>query len=129
MLSAFFPRRSIGCWVLGVLHLPFCRFGRVPLLPSPGKLAVLGSCHVFHDQYLEQEENAKVLDVIIQWLSSDDFTLDTIDAEDPDVADYHFLPHTEKLASQLRSALQEGEEVSNPLQRQHGLPHRCWSTR
>jgi len=103
------PVLSSGTVSLPV-NRPICAF-HGPTDEMKGKLAVLGSCHVFHDQYLEQEENAKVLDVIIQWLSSDDFTLDTIDAEDPDVADYHFLPHTEKLASQLRSALQEGEEV------------------
>uniref|UniRef100_A0A667ZFM3 Intraflagellar transport 52 homolog (Chlamydomonas) n=1 Tax=Myripristis murdjan TaxID=586833 RepID=A0A667ZFM3_9TELE len=36
-----------------------------------GKLAVLGSCHMFSDQYLDKEENSKIMDVVLQWLMTD----------------------------------------------------------
>lgn len=78
---------------------------------SRGKLAVLGSCHMFQDAYIEKEENAKVLDVIMQWISSDNVALNAIDADNPSVDDYHFLPDTGKLAEQLRVGLQEGDEL------------------
>jgi intraflagellar transport protein 52 len=36
-----------------------------------GKLAVLGSCHMFTDQYLDKEDNGKLLNIIVDWLTSD----------------------------------------------------------
>ncbi|XP_049725121.1 intraflagellar transport protein 52 homolog isoform X3 [Elephas maximus indicus] len=50
-----------------------------------GKLAVLGSCHMFSDQYLDKEENSKIMDVVFQWLTTGDIHLNQIDAEDPEV--------------------------------------------
>lgn len=42
---------------------------------------------MFSDQYLDKEENGKLQEVIWQWMTSDDITLNTIDADDPDVSD------------------------------------------
>ena len=50
-----------------------------------GKVVVLGSAHMFHDHYIDKEENSKLQDVIFRWLTSDDITLNAIDAEDPEV--------------------------------------------
>ncbi|XP_070556730.1 intraflagellar transport protein 52 homolog [Ptychodera flava] len=77
---------------------------------SKGKLAVLGSVHMFSDQYLEKEENAKIQDVIFQWLTTDDIVLNAIDAEDPEITDYNMLPDTAKLAERLRVCLQESDD-------------------
>ena len=52
---------------------------------NKGKIAVLGSVHIFSDQYVEKEENSKILDVIISFLTTDDIKLNQIDAEDPEV--------------------------------------------
>lgn len=30
-------------------------------MKEAGKLAVLGSCHMFSDQYIDKEENSKIL--------------------------------------------------------------------
>jgi len=65
---------------------------------SEGKLAVVGSAHMFNDNYIDKEENAKVMDVIMKWLTTDDIELNTIDAEDPEIFDYNDLPSTEKMA-------------------------------
>ncbi|XP_056461624.1 intraflagellar transport protein 52 homolog [Gadus chalcogrammus] len=75
-----------------------------------GKLAVLGSCHMFSDQYLDKEENSKILDVVVQWLTSDNIQLNQIDADDPEITDYTMLPDTGRLSDRLRVCLQEGEE-------------------
>ncbi|XP_078506627.1 intraflagellar transport protein 52 homolog isoform X2 [Lissotriton helveticus] len=75
-----------------------------------GKLAVLGSCHMFSDQYLDKEENAKIMDVVFQWLTTNDISLNQIDAEDPEITDYTMLPDISKLSEHLRVCLQEGEE-------------------
>ncbi|RVE72674.1 hypothetical protein OJAV_G00042820 [Oryzias javanicus] len=76
-----------------------------------GKLAVSGSCHMFSDQYIDKEENSKILDVLLQWLMSDNIHLNQIDAEDPEISDYTMLPDTAWLSEQLRVCLQEGDEI------------------
>ncbi|XP_056293775.1 intraflagellar transport protein 52 homolog [Pseudoliparis swirei] len=75
-----------------------------------GKLVVLGSCHMFSDQYIDKEENSKILDVVLQWLMADNIQLNQIDAEDPDITDYTMLPDIGCLAEQLRVCLQVGDE-------------------
>ncbi|XP_008272679.2 intraflagellar transport protein 52 homolog isoform X2 [Oryctolagus cuniculus] len=75
-----------------------------------GKLAVLGSCHMFSDQYLDKEENSKIMDVVFQWLTTEDIHLNQIDAEDPEISDYMMLPDTATLSERLRVCLQEGDE-------------------
>ena len=50
-----------------------------------GHLVVVGSAHMFSDQYLEKEENEKLQEVMWQWMTSYDITLNSIDADNPDV--------------------------------------------
>ncbi|KAM9859554.1 intraflagellar transport protein 52 homolog isoform 1-T2 [Aulostomus maculatus] len=75
-----------------------------------GKLVVLGSCHMFCDQYIDKEENSKITDVVLQWLMTDNIQLNQIDAEDPEITDYTLLPDIGCLSEQLRVCLQEGDE-------------------
>ncbi|XP_041061269.1 intraflagellar transport protein 52 homolog isoform X1 [Carcharodon carcharias] len=75
-----------------------------------GKLAVLGSCHMVSDQYFDKEENGKIMDVVFQWLTTNEIQLNQIDAEDPEISDYTMLPDTAKLSDRLRVCLQEGDE-------------------
>lgn len=77
---------------------------------NAGKLAVLGSCHMFSDQYLDKEENSRIMDVVFQWLTTDSIHLNQIDAEDPEITDYMMLPDTGSLSERLRVCLQEGDE-------------------
>uniref|UniRef100_A0A8B9C3N9 Intraflagellar transport 52 n=2 Tax=Anserinae TaxID=2068722 RepID=A0A8B9C3N9_9AVES len=75
-----------------------------------GKMAALGSCHMFSDQYLDKEENGKIMDVLFQWLTTSDIHLNQMDMEDPEISDYTMLPDTAALSEQLRVCLQEGDE-------------------
>lgn len=50
-----------------------------------GKVMALGSAQIFSDTYLEKEENGKLFDVIMQYLTSDKIVLNSIDANEPDV--------------------------------------------
>ncbi|XP_042690474.1 intraflagellar transport protein 52 homolog isoform X1 [Centrocercus urophasianus] len=75
-----------------------------------GKMAALGSCHMFSDQYLDKEENGKILDVLLQWLTTSDIRLNQKDMEDPEISDYTLLPNVAALSEQLRVCLQEGDE-------------------
>lgn len=49
--------------------------------------------------------------MILQFLTQDSFTMNQIDANEPDVADYHQLPDTTALAETVRSCLQESEDL------------------
>ncbi|KAL9981305.1 hypothetical protein ACROYT_G009992 [Oculina patagonica] len=90
------------------LNRPICAFHSSRY--SKGKMVILGSVHMFSDQYLDKEENAKVQDVIFQWLTTNDIQLNNIDAEDPEVSDYHYIPDTPRMSERLRVCLQEGDE-------------------
>ena len=77
-----------------------------------GRVAVLGSSDIFADAWLEKEENAKLMDILLKWLNHDpDIELDARDAQEPDVAEPNLLPDTEALSERLRSCLQESEEL------------------
>jgi len=77
-----------------------------------GRVAVLGSGRMADDEWLDKEDNAKILDFVLRWLSPDSqLKLYDLDAQEPDVNEYNHLPDTEALAERLRSCLQEGEEL------------------
>lgn len=52
-----------------------------------GKLMAIGSAHLFSDLYLDKEENAKLFDVLLQYLTSTKIVLNSIDANEPDASD------------------------------------------
>ncbi|ORY18450.1 hypothetical protein LY90DRAFT_435610 [Neocallimastix californiae] len=91
------------------LNRPVAAFSIDPV--GYGKVAVVGSILMFSDQYIDKEENGKFLDVIIQWLTTDKIELNSIDANEPDIADYHYLPETIQLSNTLKSCLQESDEI------------------
>ncbi|XP_021918359.1 intraflagellar transport protein 52 homolog isoform X2 [Zootermopsis nevadensis] len=75
---------------------------------SPGgKLAVLGSVHIFSDKYIDKEDNDIVRDVLFRFLTSSDIKLNQIDADDPEITDYIMVPDTARLAEKPRVCLQE----------------------
>ncbi|KAJ3417559.1 Intraflagellar transport protein 52 [Chytridiales sp. JEL 0842] len=76
-----------------------------------GKILVIGSGMMFSDTYIDKEENGKLFDVLINFLTTDKIQLNPIDASEPDISDYHYLPDTAKLADTVRSCLQESEEL------------------
>ncbi|KAK7081804.1 Intraflagellar transport protein 52 [Halocaridina rubra] len=91
------------------LNRPVCAFYEHP--SSHGRVAVLGSAHMFVDQYIDREENNKIKDVIFQFLTTSNFKLNQIDADDPEISDYNMTPDMSSLAESLRTCLQESEEV------------------
>jgi len=110
-----FPALSSGHLALP-LNRPVCALwsgkARAPGMP-PGRLCVLGSSYVLHDDWFDKDDNAKVVDVLIRWLThAEGLSMDSIDAEDPDITEYHHLPDTESLAERVRCCLQESDDVT-----------------
>lgn len=116
-----FPVLSSG-HIAYPLNRPLCALwssaphgnGRPPAhAPPSGKLCVLGSSYLFHDDWLDKDENAKLVDVLLKWLTGDDaVVMDPLDAEEPDITEHHHLPDTEALAERVKCCLQESEEVT-----------------
>lgn len=95
------------------LNRPVC--GMYSSKYGKGKLAVIGSVHMFSDQYLEKEENSKVMEMLLRFLTTDDVQLNQIDADDPEVSDYNMLPDISKLAGEVKTCLQEGEDIPRDI--------------
>ena len=75
-------------------------------------MCLLGSSCVLHDDWVDKDENAKLLNVLTRWLTGGDVMMDATDAEDPDIAEYSQLPDSEALAERVLCCLQETEEVT-----------------
>ena len=86
---------------------------------SNGKLVVVGSGAIFSDQYIDNEDNHKIKEVIFDFLTNSDegssssseapstgIKLNEIDAEDPEISDYNMIPDTCRLANAVRVCLQ-----------------------
>ena len=96
------------------------RSGAVSGASGGGRLCVLGSSYVLQDDWVDKEENGKLVNVLLRWLTHDGgVTMDSIDADDPDVAEYHQLPDSEALAERVRCCLEETEEFDS----QHASAH------
>ncbi|GFS93324.1 intraflagellar transport protein 52 homolog [Trichonephila clavipes] len=91
------------------LNRPVCAFYQHPT--SGGKIVVLGSTHMFCDAYIDNEENVKIVNVIFNHLTTSGLLLNAIDADDPEISDYHMIPSIAKLAEHTFSCLQECDEI------------------
>lgn len=81
-------------------------------LTVAGRIVVLGSVRIFEDDFLELEKNKQVADTLIKWLlSTSDCDLTFEKGEEPEIGEYHHVPHTQGLAMNLKSCLQENDPL------------------
>lgn len=78
-------------------------------------MCVLGSTHIFHDTYIDKEENRRLLVSLIKFLTEDSAQLNLIDAEDPDIAEYTHTPNIGAIASRPKTCLQDSEDIPRDL--------------
>eukprot|EP00811_Abedinium_folium_P013374 NODE_2242_length_2260_cov_2.196437.p1 GENE.NODE_2242_length_2260_cov_2.196437~~NODE_2242_length_2260_cov_2.196437.p1 ORF type:complete len:459 (+),score=155.75 NODE_2242_length_2260_cov_2.196437:111-1487(+) len=77
-----------------------------------GRLCVLGSVRMLDDNFYELEKNKQLIDTLMRWLVGvTECDLSFAYGEEPDLSDYHHIPHTQGLAMNLRSCLQENEQL------------------
>ncbi|GAB1601950.1 intraflagellar transport protein 52 homolog [Argonauta hians] len=95
------------------LNRPVCAL--YSCVQSKGKLAVLGSVHMFNDNYIEKEENLKILEVLLSFLTTNNIKLNQIDADDPDISDYNVLPQMSTLSEELKTCLQETDDIPRDI--------------
>ena len=69
-----------------------------------GKIVVCGSLRMFDDEFIKNEDNAKVLDGLMKYLGNNDISLSDVNKkEDNDTVDYARVPDTAGLAAKVRS--------------------------
>ncbi|CAM6015808.1 unnamed protein product [Sphagnum balticum] len=81
-------------------------------ISGKGRIAVLGSTAIFEDAWLEKEDNAKLFDFLLLWLThQSSIEVEGINVEELDTGEFEHVPNTEALAGRLRCCLQEAEEL------------------
>lgn len=75
-----------------------------------GKLLLIGTAQLFEDAWIDKEENSTLASVIVDYLDHK-LKLNQIDADEPDITDYHHLPDTASLSERLRVAVEQHEEL------------------
>jgi len=77
-----------------------------------GRICVVGSVRMFDDDFFESEKNRQVADVLLRWmLKLNDCDLSYAYGDEPELSEYNHIPHTQGLAMNLRSCLQENEPL------------------
>jgi len=80
--------------------------------PGQGRLGVLGSVKMLDDEFYDFEKNKQIMDVISKWLiNANDCQLSFKYGEEPELTEYHHVPNTQGLAMNLKSCLQENEQL------------------
>ncbi|CAB3398577.1 unnamed protein product [Caenorhabditis bovis] len=77
-----------------------------------GRVCVAGSVAMFHDTYIDKEENGKIFDALVDYLVNG-FELNPIDAAQPELNDYVNIPDHVYMSTQVKSCLFEGELESS----------------
>lgn len=73
-----------------------------------GRVCVVGSVSMFHDTYIDKEENGKIFDTFVEYLVNG-FELNTIDAAEPEINDYINIPDHIHMSQQIKVCMYEGE--------------------
>lgn len=78
-----------------------------------GKILVVSSPRMFDDDWLLKEDNAKICDVFMKWMTpGEPVQLNQKDAEDEEtISPYEHVPDHGALANRMRCCLQEAEEI------------------
>jgi len=80
---------------------------------SGGRLLVSGSVRMFDDNFIDKEENVKVLQGMLKYLTKNQEVkiTDNPGREDNSITEYHRTPSTALLSENLRSCLQESADL------------------
>lgn len=85
-----------------------------------GKLMLIGSSQIFEDSWINKEENEKLSTILFDYLNHN-LRLNQIDADEPDISDYHHLPDTASLAERLRVAVEQQADLPRDFKKLFSL--------
>ncbi|CBH16719.1 intraflagellar transport protein component,putative [Trypanosoma brucei gambiense DAL972] len=75
-----------------------------------GKLLLVGTGLLLEDSWLGKEENELLSTVLFDYMNHH-IKLNQIDADEPDITDYHHVPDIASLSERLRVAVEQQEEL------------------
>jgi intraflagellar transport protein 52 len=87
---------------------------------SGGSLTVIGSSHIFNDEWLKAESNSKLLQYLIGLTITGEVELNQIEAEHPDVTERYYTPDVTIMSERLRSCIQESAMSSDLIRNFYG---------
>ncbi|CAH8593501.1 unnamed protein product [Schistosoma turkestanicum] len=110
------------------LNRPVCAVYKFPS-PNGGTLAVVGSAAMFSDLYINKEDNFKIFEFLFKYLTEESITLNSIDAGEPEIETYYQVPDIISLSSNLKSCLQESDELPQSVNNYFDQSLFCMNTR
>ncbi|OHT09744.1 hypothetical protein TRFO_21267 [Tritrichomonas foetus] len=78
---------------------------------SGGSLTVIGTPHMFNDEWIRKECNEKLLQFLLELILTKREELNSIDAEHPEVTERWYTPDVASMSERLRSCIQESEKM------------------
>ena len=64
---------------------------------------------------MDKEENRKILEAIIRYLTDDSLLLNQIDSDDPDISEYNYIPNINRISDRVKTCMQDSEEIPRDL--------------
>jgi intraflagellar transport protein 52 len=76
-----------------------------------GTVAVVGSAHLFCDEWIKAESNEKLARFVVGLVIAKTGALNEIDAEHPEVTERWYIPDIQSVSERLRSCIQESDKL------------------
>ena len=76
-----------------------------------GSLVVIGSPHMFCDEWIKKENNEKLVQFLLELLITKREELNQIDADHPEITERWYTPDVASMSERLRSCIQESEKM------------------
>ncbi|KAK8870957.1 Intraflagellar transport protein 52 [Tritrichomonas musculus] len=76
-----------------------------------GTLTVIGSPHMFGDEWIKKESNEKLLQFLLELILTKREELNQIDADHPEITERYYTPDVASMSERLRSCIQESEKM------------------
>ena len=76
-----------------------------------GSLTVIGSPHLFNDEWFRKENNEQLFNYLVDLLITKNISLNKIDAEHPELTERWYTPDVMGMSERLRSCIQESENL------------------
>lgn len=76
-----------------------------------GSLTVLGTPHLFNDEWFGKEHNEHLFKFLVDFLISKTVDLNKIDADHPETTERWYTPDVMSMSERLRSCIQESEKM------------------
>lgn len=89
---------------------PICAFYRDVL--SNGRIVAVGSTSLFLNSYINKEQNLRLLQIFMNFLTKETINLSLADLQSPDIYEYNMVPCIRRLSERPYCCLQETDVIT-----------------